>query len=747
MPILSRSRSRLLVPGALLGASVVLSSSALAQEPVVPSESPAPTESSPVVPPSEAPAPAPAASTDPEETFTLPTVNVEAERERANGPVKGFTARRSGSGTKTDTSLLETPQSVSVVGRAQMDAQQVQSVVEATRYTPGVRSETFGADSRNDWFLIRGFSSQEGGYFLDGLQLYSSSFATWRIETFGLERVEAVRGPSSVLYGGTSPGGLLNMVGKRPPTDGPVRHVEVGVNAFANGYAGVDLGGAIDAGNHWRYRVTALARGGGTQVDDIDNNRLFLAPALTWAPTERTSLTLYASLLADRTRGQNFLPYVGTVVDAPYGRIPTDFYTSDKSLDRFKRDQRWWGYEFAHRFDDTFTVRQNLRYALLDLDFKTLYGVGYAGDPADAQLARGNFVTLPSANLFSVDTQGEARFTTGPVHHTVLAGVDYKHYRLDDEQGYEAGAPLDLLNPVRGDYAPTTTRYTDNRSTQDQLGVYLQDQVRFGEHLDLVVSGRHDWVGLDVDNALTPTASYDGSESALSGRAGLLYRFDLGVAPYVSISRSFNPVAGTKSDGSLFEPETGQQLEAGVKFQPENTRLMVGLSLFELKRQNFVTTDGAFNQLQIGEVRSRGFEVEANATLLRGLSLIGSASLYSLEITEGAELELGKRPVGVPEAMASLWLDYTFQEGALRGFGAAAGVRGVGASYADRENTLEVPGFTLVDVGVHYEHGPWKAALNASNVGDKTYVSSCSSASACFYGERRRASANVGYTW
>ncbi|RKH66120.1 TonB-dependent siderophore receptor [Corallococcus aberystwythensis] len=731
MPIQNRSRPRRLVSGVLLGASfAALASPALAQEPVAPQESPAP---------------APEGDLKNDELYVLPTVTVDSER--ANGPVQGYTARRSAGGTKTDTALGETPQSVSVVGRAQMDAQQAQSVTEATRYTPGVRSETFGADPRNDWFLIRGFTSQEGGYFLDGLQLYSSSFATWRLETFGLERVEAVRGPSSVLYGGTSPGGLLNMVGKRPPVEGSVRHVEIGGNTFANGYVGVDLGGAIDSGNHWRYRVTALARGGGTQVEDTDNNRLFIAPALTWAPSERTSLTLHGSFLADRTQGQNFLPYVGSVVDAPYGRIPTDLFTSDKSLDHFQRNQSWAGYEFSHRFNDTFTLRQNLRYAHLDLDFQTLYGVGYAGEPADAQLSRGNFVTRPSANLFTVDTQGEARFSTGPVRHTVLAGVDFKNYVLNDEQGYEAGAPLDLLNPVRGDYTPTESRYTLNQSTQDQLGVYLQDQLRFNDRLNLVLSGRHDWVGMDVDNELTPTSSYDGSESAFSGRAGLLYRFDVGVAPYVSFSRSFNPVAGTKADGSVFEPEKGQQIEAGVKYQPDAFPVLVGLSLFEMKRQNFVTTDGAFNQLQIGEVRSRGFEVEANATLLRGLSLIGSASLYSLEITEGADLEQGKRPVGVPEVLASLWLDYTFQDGALRGFGVAAGVRGVGSSYSDRENTLEVPGFTLVDASVHYEHGPWRAAINASNLGDKTYVSSCSSAAACFYGERRRASATVGLTW
>ena len=679
-------------------------------------------------------------------TVTLDIVQVEAERESATGPVDGYAARRSASGTKTDAALLETPQSVSVVGREQMDAQQVQSIVEATRYTPGVRSETFGADSRNDWFLVRGFSSQEAGYYLDGLQLPSSSFATWRIEPFGMERIEAVRGPSSVLFGGTNPGGLLNLVSKKPPAEA-LRHVEVGVNEFANAYGAVDLGGPLGGGGHWFYRVTALARGGGTQVRDIDNDRLFLAPSVTWAPTERTTLTVHGSYLLDRTRGQGFLPYEGTVVDAPYGRIPTDFYTSDTSLDRFKRNQALLGYEFEHRFSDAWTVRQNLRFGRLGIDFKTLYGVGYDGPPSDARLARGNFVTTPTANLFTLDNQSEARFSTGPVRHTVLFGFDYKHFRLADEQGYAADESISLRDPVRGDYAPTDTRYTLNTSRQNQLGVYLQDQIQFVERLHLILSGRHDWVALKLDNTLLPASSYEGWQAAFSGRAGLLYAFDSGVSPYVSYSRSFNPVAGTTVAGELFEPERGEQYEAGLKFQPVGTRTSVGLSVFELRRRNFLTTDGLFNTLQIGEVRSRGIELEANASLARGLDLIGSASFYRLAITDGADFEQGKVPVGVPSLMASLWLDYTLPEGALKGFGAGAGVRHVGASFADRTNEKEVPGFTLVDAGIHYERASWRAAINASNLLDTTYVSGCSSTTACFYGDRRKAMLNVGYSF
>ncbi|WP_257463259.1 TonB-dependent siderophore receptor [Archangium lipolyticum] len=678
--------------------------------------------------------------------ITLDVVQVQAERERATGPVKGVIAERSASGTKTDTSLLETPQAVSVVGREQMEAQQAQSIVEATRYSPGVRAESFGGDSRNDWFLVRGFPSQEAGYYLDGLQLFSSSFATWRLEPFGLERIEAVRGPSSVLYGGSNPGGLLNLVSKRPPTE-PLRRVEAGVNEYLNGYGAVDLGGPIGESEQWFYRVSVLGRGGNTQVRSIDNNRLFVAPSLTWKPTSGTSLTLHGSYLLDRTRGQNFLPYVGTVVDAPYGRIPTDLFTSDPSMDRFARDQGLLGYEFEHRFNDTWTVRQNLRFGRLGIDFQTLYGVGYATAPEGAELARFNFVTKPRASLFTVDTQAQARFTTGPVRHSVLFGVDYKHYRINDVQGFEAGAPLDLRTPVYGSYVPTESRYNLNKTRQNQLGVYLQDQLRLAERLNLVLSGRHDWVGVQLTNPLTPAGSYEGTDGAFSGRAGLLYTFDNGLAPYVSYSRSFNPVAGTNAAGELFEPEFGEQLEAGLKFQPEGRWLSLGLSAFELRRENFLTTDGTFQTLQIGEARSRGLELEANASPLPGLDLIGSASFYRLRVTEGADFEVGKAPVGVPELQGSLWLDYTLQDGVLQGLGAGAGVRYVGASFANRDNSLEVPGFTLVDAGIHYEKAQWRAAINASNLLDSTYVSSCSSETACFYGDRRRAMFNVGYAW
>ncbi|MCB5176700.1 TonB-dependent siderophore receptor [Microvirga lenta] len=686
--------------------------------------------------------------------IALETVTVTERGETATGPVQGYVATRSASGSKTDTPIIETPQAVSVVGREQIEEQGAQSVVEATRYSPGIRSETFGGDVRNDWFLIRGFTAQATGYYLNGLQLFSTSFATFRLEPYGLERIEVLRGPSSVLYGGTNPGGLINAISKMPTSE-PLRRVDVGVNSFGNVFGAFDLSGPVAMGgdgSQFFYRLTGLGKIGDTQTDYTRDDRAFIAPSLTWKPSADTTLTILGSYQRDKTNGQNFLPYEGTVVPAPFGRIPTQLFTSNPGFDSFEREQAMIGYQFEHRFNDAWTVRQNLRYNALSIDFTNLYGLGYAAVPTATQalLARGNFVTKPRVGLFTVDNHAEVKFATGPLSHTLLMGLDYKRYRIDDEQGFEMGPPLDLLNPIYTPTLPTTSRYTLNNIVQSQLGAYVQDQIKF-DRFTLVLSGRHDWVNTDTTNYLFPSASTEGDDRKFSGRVGLVYTSDIGLAPYASYSRSFNPLIGTNSATQRpLEPETGEQIEVGVKYQPVGSRSFIGVALFDLTRQNVLTTDPAnvLNQVQTGEVRSRGVEFEANANLIEGLNLVGAYTIYDLETTKDLDpSRIGRVPAGVPETFGSLWLDYTVQEGALKGFGVGAGVRFVGSSYADEANTLKVPSYTVADAAVHYERDNWRFALNVSNLFDEVYVGSCSSPNACFYGDRRRATVSASYKW
>jgi iron complex outermembrane receptor protein len=649
---------------------------------------------------------------------------------------------------------METPQSISVIGREQIRDQNRASFAEALRYAPGVRSETFGADTRNDWFKIRGFDAQDVGLFLDGLQLSSFAFANWKFPPFGIERIDILRGPSAVLYGGSGPGGLVNIISKKPPY-APLNYLEAGVNSYGNRYLSFDFGSPVATpsgpSNELYYRLLGKVKGGETQTAFTPDDSYFIAPSLTYKPDLDTTLTILASASKNRTRVQGFLPYVGTVVDAPFGRIPTRLFASDPSVDSFTREQEMVGYQFEKNLTDNLTFRQNARFAHDDVKFQTLLGNGYIGGvPATARLSRFNDFARDIANQGNLDSQFEYRFATGPVQHKALVGVDLKSYQISDLQAFDfATPPLTLVNPVYGvaQGFPGTV-FADQTITQKQLGVYAQDQLKLGR-LTLVLSGRNDWVNTSDDNRLGPSLNRD--DSRFSGRAGLIYNTGLGIAPYVSYATSYNPIVGTNFvTGQLFTPETAEQTEVGVKIEPAGFNGHFGASLFDLKRQNVLTTNpaNALQSIQTGEVTSRGIELEAVANIMPGLKVVGAFTNFHIFVSKDLNPALiNTVPTNTPSEIASLWGDYTFQSGSLTGFGFGAGVRYNGVSYADTANSPVVPSHVVGDAAIHYEMKNWRFALNVTNISDQIYVGSCSTPTACFYGDRRRAVASVAYKW
>ena len=476
-------------------------------------------------------------------------------RDAARGPVNGYVATTSESATKTATPLVETPQAISVVGARQISDRNNESLDQALNYTPGVRGQTFGIDYRNDWFLLRGFSAQESGYFLDGLQLFSFGFSTFQLEPWGLERIEVVRGPSSSLYGGGNPGGVVNGVSKLP-TFTKFGVVQVGVNEFGNAYGAFDVGDVAGERNEWSYRVVGLGRAGGTQIDFTDFTRGFIAPSLTYRPDAATSFTLFGQFTHTQTSGQNFLPYVGTVVPAPFGRISNRFFSSDPNVDRFERNQGMVGYRVEHAPDADTIYRQNFRLSTVDVGLRQLYGTGYVMPPTATQglVSRGDFIARDVAYLANVDNNLERRFTTGPLAHTGLLGLDYKHYHQRQNDGFAVGSPIDVVNPVYSPQPPLLSRYAVARNTFDQLGLYAQDQIKF-DRLTLLLGGRYDMLNQDLKNRLDPTGREFKQTGRFTGRVGAIYNFDIGVAPYVSYSTSFNPIIGTNSATTLFRPE------------------------------------------------------------------------------------------------------------------------------------------------------------------------------------------------
>lgn len=677
---------------------------------------------------------------------------VQPSVERGTGPVTGYVANQSVTGTKTTTPIIEIPQSLSVIGAEQIrDQKLVSKFDDVLRYTPGVVAGTFGTDFRDDWFLIRGFDAQQDSLFLDGMSLSYFAFAGFKLQPFNVERVEVLRGPSAVLYGGSAPGGLVNAVSKLPPAE-PIRYIEAGVNNFGNAYTQFDFGApvATQPGNgKMLYRIVGQIQGGGTQTDYVNNDNYFIAPSVTWLPDVDTRLTVFAMASHNQTRAPNFLPYIGTVTDAPFGRIPTNLFTGDPSADRYGRTQQMVSYQFEKHLSDNATFRQNGRAAHVEVNYTGMFGQGWATTPDAADIMRGNFLAASKAIQLNLDNQFEYRFATGPFQHTALIGLDLKHYAIDDRQGIGPATDLNVLNPVYGVNTPYDgPLYQDMYLTQGQLGLYLQDQIKWNR-FTLVLSGRNDWVDLVANNRIGPSLGRE--DRKFSGRAGLIYNFDNGLAPYASYATSYNPVVGINAAGELQLPETGVQTEVGVKYQPVGLNARFGIALFDLKRKNALTTDpnNTLFQTQNGEVTSRGIELEALANITRDFKVVASYTNYELFVSKDLDPTLiGMVPTAKPRQVASLWADYTFRDGWLDGLGFGGGVRYIGSSFADTANTLAVPSVVLGDLAVHYEWAKnWRAAINVANIADTPYIASCGFVTSCFYGDRRRITGSIAYKW
>ncbi|WP_232630447.1 TonB-dependent siderophore receptor [Methylobacterium sp. Leaf118] len=681
--------------------------------------------------------------------------------EDPRGPVDGFVATRTSTATKTNTSLLETPQSVSVIGQEQIRATGAQTLTQATQYTPGVYSGVFGNDARLDWFLLRGFVAHDYGLYKDGLQLLNYGFNYFRTDPFGLERVEVLRGPSSLLFGSGTPGGMINTITKRP-TAVPFGYVEAGADSFGNAYGGFDIGGPVDSSGHWFYRLTGIGRGGGTQIDAVDADRIYIAPALTYRPDGATSFTLLTSYQKDWTGvTANFLPYSGTVVPNASGLfIPRSLNVGDTRLNTFRREQAFIGYEFETALDATWTIRQNARYSFSQAFQNSFIGqLGYLAGTNETQLARYQFRDSSRVNLFQIDNQAQADFSDGLFRHTALFGVDYKNYQLHDNQasGYQfPGVPaLDIVNPVYGVTPLPVSSYLIDKDSFQQLGFYAQDQIRITDRFSIIAGLRADFASTSVDKQLAPLNSTRRQDQALTYRIAGVYNFDFGLAPYVSYATSFQPQIGFDGrTGATFKPDNGEQIEVGFRYAPVGQRWILSFAAFDLTRSNPLIPIAPFitSFTQIGAVTSQGVEAQFVATLAEGLNITASVTAYDIKYGSNTLPEVaGRTPTATPQVLANVFADYTFQDGPLRGFGFGGGLRYVGSSYAVN-NTLQarlvVPEYLLYDATIHYDFDNGiRASLTGANLGDDRFVSACQDASNCYYGEARRILGSISYKW
>ncbi|MDX3925906.1 MAG: TonB-dependent siderophore receptor [Shinella sp.] len=665
-------------------------------------------------------------------------------------------AKSARSATKTGTPVMETPQSVTTVTRKQIDDQNPQTVSEALRYTAGVLSDR-DSNSRYDSVFLRGFGAfgTATNYvnYLDGLKLQrGQAFATPSIDPFFLDHVEVLKGPAALLYGQVNPGGLVNQVSREPSSvqSNEVR-LEVGTDGRAQG--GLYSTGPITSDGTLQYGIGIVGRSAGTRYDDVDEKRLGIAPSLKWQPDEDTSLVISGYYQRDPDGGYFNSLYPKFLAPAGYaGFLGRDFNVGDPNYDAFERTQYGVGYRFEHRFDEQVTFRSNFRYSGVETDMQSLQMNGPMS--ATGVIPRWAVHSVEDAKGFSFDNQAEFNFETGVVRHTLLAGLDIQYSSSSWEYLLGGATSLDVTNPVYGQAVGPFMTAIDSEQKLRQTGIYLQDQIEVGG-LRGIFGVRYDWAKQDTDNLLAGTSS-ERSDNATSYRAGLLYLFDNGMAPYVSYSTSFEPSTSVDATGSPFKPTEAQQYEVGIKYQPPGLDAIFTLSAFDIRQQNVVYYNAStgFNEQQ-GEIHSRGVEFEARGNLTGNLELIAAISLLDTEVSEsGIASIIGNRPQAVPRYYGSVWANYIVDSGALEGLSIGGGARFVGSSYSNDANTVKADGYTLLDAALRYDFGAknpnlkgLQATLNVTNLLDKEYYSSCSSEYYCQYGNGRTVLAGLRYKW
>ncbi|UXA41158.1 TonB-dependent siderophore receptor [Pseudomonas juntendi] len=676
----------------------------------------------------------------------------------ALGRTEGYNATHSQVATKTSMPLVETSQSVSVVTRQQIDDQGSQTVAQAMRYTPGVLTNPYGATHRYDYVAMRGFNDGSvDNIYVDGLKSMgdNGTYSTMQVDPYFLERIDILKGPSSVLYGRSSPGGLVALTTKKPLFSA-YHQVQATVGTQGQRGMGFDFSGPVDEDQRIAYRLTGLADASDTQFDHNKEERYAIAPAISVDFSEDTSLTLQAYLQHDPNGGYHGgNPADGMLHPRNGLRLSDHFFEGETGIDSYERTQQSFSYQFEHRFNDIFTARQNFRYQDSDVSMDQVYSAGWA-DAESNILNRAYTGGDERLHSYIIDNMLQAEFFTGAAKHTLLMGTDYQRRKADVEWRYGTVNPLDAGNPQYGNGNLQLLGENRYQRRLQQTGVYLQDLVEL-DQWRFSLGLRQDWVKVSEQNRDSDTKVND-QRSKFTTRAGVLYLFENGIAPYVSYSESFNPNTVSDQDGRPLAPTEGTQWEAGIKYQPSGSDNLFTASVFRIEQENLASKQPNEDFYRaVGQVRSQGLELEAHVQLSDSLKLLGGYTFTDIEysksmpsLVSGNLDNKGNSPTQAPKQMLSLWADYNFHQGALDGLRLGGGVRYVGYSWVDAENSMKVPSYTLFDASVGYDLGKVgltgvDVRLNANNLTNESYITSCASLNYCYMGEERNVSATLSY--
>lgn len=647
------------------------------------------------------------------------------------------------SGTKTDTALTELPQPIKIITSEQYEAQGAISISDTVKYAAGVLANPYGRDTRVDGFNVRGLDALQ---FRDGMRDIFSYYASITSDPYNFSRVEIIRGPASVLFGQGSIGGLVNLVSKTPDFDtrGEISLV-YGSDDRKEVLGDVNLALA----DNLAVRFVGRARDADTYVDHVPDDRVMFAPSIRWQPTPDTDVVLTGLYQEDDTGSTSqFLPIVGTFRPNPAnpsGRLDKYMFVGKAGWDRYAGRSLQGGAAITHNFSDAVRLSLKARYIDSDLEYNTHYADSYT-NPQDPFLPYAPYGTYGRTigltadasdarmNVFSTDNNLQLGFNTGAnIEHKLLIGIDYSWNKVGKR--YAGGSEIVDLYDIDYDalltYDPTGPFVSES---QKQLGIYVQDQIRFYDRVSVVLGARRDRV----------TGSSGQKDNATTFRAGIIGEIGAGFSPFVSYTESFLPVAGRidNGDGTFgapYRPQTGTQYEAGVKWQP-GINTLVTATVFKIKERNRVLYLAAGGTTQSGELNTKGFEIEASHTLPGNFELLANYGYSKLKSETNTSLDY------MPRHTASFWSTKTFglsDEAQLR-LGGGVVYSGKSVSTSDIWSIV-TPSRTTVDALAEINWNSWRFALNATNLLNNKYFASCLARGDCFIGAPRNIMGTVGY--
>lgn len=668
-----------------------------------------------------------------DEPFRLAPIIVNAKA-AADDDANSVVAKELWVGGKVATSLLDTPASVSVITQKEIEQRSASTTEEVLQYTPGVITDYYGTDDRNDYFQIRGFQATT---YRDGLTL--GSMRGVREEPFAYERVEVLRGANSTLFGPADPGGSVNFVSKQPRFE-RIRQGYVTYGSFDHKEAGVDVGDALNGSDTLAYRFTGKMQDGEREYDHSQDNNGFVMGGLAWEPTAFTS----ATLIVDHLRRDSTPNSGGYPKDREYDR---DVFFGEPSYNFHDVERTNISSSFSHDFDNGFTLRSNLRHSDLTDEYGYVYindvagrtgplvDRGYLGTDGEAEQLNGNLMLQYDARFENIDSSS-------------IVGVEYLDASSESVSVYGSADPIDVTRPVYRGVSPAIV-YLDKDQDSTIKSLFLQQNLSFYERVILTLGMRHDSMDISETDHLAGTRSSD-RFSENSFRGALTYIVNDEVSAYVSMVESVSPPEVGVT------PERGSQYELGVKYSPMAINALFSAAIYELTQEGVATAvvqqNGVIEQQTVGEQRVRGLDLEAKTELTENLSLVGGYSYMDTEVLRGAlnvwgvgvvSIE-GNEFVSAPKHSASLWSYYS-----VPGTNASVGLgaRYVGGyHFSNFNDTGESEATTLFDAAFNYQIAPGTdLAVNVSNLLDEQHV--VGSGTADYYNPGRELTAKLSYSW